>query len=333
MVNNEQINQELIDWYNLNNKPNRSTLRNTEYSSLPNGYSKHKIDRLLPKLRKLKLPIDRTTRRIVIASDFHIPFCDWEVFNVWCKFLEDYSPDEVILNGNINDCSMFSNFNITREVYKATKSSEDNKYSFFYFALRLREALQDKSKIIYIGSQCHEGRIEKWATSLSPILAEDDNFTIKKYFKLDEFEIDFIPEVYYPIKSYLSDLGKTNLAESLGTSLLVTHGTICRTNAGATAIQELLYNGTSTITAHTHRLAQVFRTNGVGTIQGVECGCMCRRTPWYNLKGKRIKLQDWQQGFVLLDINENGNFTTRLMTIQRDNNDKPFIMIGNKIWK
>ena len=54
------------------------------------------------------------------------------------------------------------------------------------------------TKITYLGSQCHEGWIDKWA-SLSPITLEDERYTIKNWFRLDDFLIDFEKEVYDPI--------------------------------------------------------------------------------------------------------------------------------------
>ena len=66
-----------------------------------------------------------------------------------------------------------------------------------------------------------------------------------------------------------------------------------------------------------------------GTNVAIECGCMCERTPWYYLKGKR-RLLDWQQGFVILSINEDKSFSTRLVPILRKKDDSPFISLDDK---
>ena len=312
--------EEIYNWYCLAGKPNRDAVRKMEDEVLP--ASKQLIESLLPYFNKkqnkstIYIPKeeDRTTTTMVITSDWHIPYHDEEAIKVFFKFLKEYQPDELVLNGNINDCMGFSSHPIMRDIATTFKAGRAERERWFAIAELLRDILPN-AKITYIGSQCHEGWINKWV-SLSPILLEDENYTIKNWFKLDDYGIDFVDEVYDPIGNK---------------ELLITHGTIARGKGGASAMASIEMEGTSVCVGHTHRLSQVFKTNSVGELVGLESGCMCRRTPWYVLKGRRL-MMDWQQGFILCNIKGN-SFSTQCVPIIRDSNDKPYFWVGKDIYK
>jgi hypothetical protein len=312
---------DIYRWYKINGCPTRQDVREGKVN-LPEGASKSLIESLIPyfnsKLEEktLYIPTDENKEEVsmVITSDWHIPFHDKEVLKTFINFLYEYQPDELVLNGNINDCTAFSTHPKLRDVATAFRTAREEREYWFPIAELLRDVLPD-SKITYIGSQCHEGWIDKW-TALSPILLEDENYTIKNWFKLDDFGIEFVPEVYDPVGD---------------STFLISHGTIARGKSGASAMASLEMEGTSTCIAHTHKLSQVFKTNAVGEIVGLECGCMCLRTPWYHLKGRRL-MMDWQQGFVLANFKGN-SFSTSCIPIIRDSQDKPYFWIGKELYK
>ena len=326
----------LRDWYLINGKPSRIQLRKGNIK-LPYGLSERCIEDLLPIIKASvnnKTDFEETSvsgkseakkKTKIICSDFHIPFNDKEATRLFLKYLREIQPDEVIMNGNMNDCLAFSTHPTLREIPNALRSAKKERELWFDFAKALRETVP-KAKLIYIGSQCHEGRIDKWV-SLSPILQEDDNYTIENWFKLKDYGIDFIPEAYDPINEI--DVSDISSIAREGTNLLVTHGTVCRSKSGISGMAEMEYNGVSTITGHVHRLSQVYKTTMKGTNVAIECGCMCERRPWYYLKGKR-RLLDWQQGFVVLSINEDKTFSTRLVPILRKKDDSPFISLDDR---
>ena len=313
--------KELYNWWKISGKPNRQDLRDGKVE-LPTGITKSLLESLLPYFASLKdepllyIPTedDKDETSMVITSDWHIPFHDVDCLKVFTRFLQEYQPDELVLNGNINDCTAFSTHPKLRDVANTLKSAKQEREYWFPIAELLREILPN-TKITYIGSQCHEGWIDKW-TSISPILLEDENYTIKNWFKLDDYGIDFEPEVYDPVGD---------------ATFLISHGTIARGKSGASAMASIEMEGTSTCVAHTHKLSQVFKTNAVGEIVGLECGCMCQRTPWYHLKGRRL-MMDWQQGFVLANFKGN-SFSTSCVPIIRDGDDKPYFWIGKDRYK
>lgn len=316
-----EIVKSLVNWYYANNCPNRQAIRDKKVK-LPSGVEQNLVEAFLPILNKnskekinyKKQEDEKDERTIVVASDFHIPFVDKEVLALFTSFLYEFSPDELVLNGNINDCTSFSSHPKIRELGNAFTTGKEEREYWFSVAKCLRQALPE-SKIVYVGSQCHEGWIDKWA-SLSPILLADENYTTKNWFKLDEFGIDFVPEIYDPIGNK---------------ELIITHGTIARGKSGGSAMAEVEYSGTSIIQGHTHKLSQVYKTNEIGEYVGIECGCLCERKPWYVLKGKR-RMMDWQQGFVIVNIKGN-SFSTQLVPIIRDSKDKPYFWIGKKQYK
>ena len=250
---------DIYRWYKINGCPTRQDVREGKVN-LPEGASKSLIESLIPyfnskDINTIYIPTDENKEEVsmVITSDWHIPFHDKEVLKTFINFLYEYQPDELVLNGNINDCTAFSTHPKLRDVATAFRTAREEREYWFPIAELLREVLPD-SKITYIGSQCHEGWIDKW-TALSPILLEDENYTIKNWFKLDDFGIEYVPEVYDPVGD---------------ATFLISHGTIARGKSGASAMASLEMEGTSTCVAHTHKLSQVFKTNAVGEIVGLE---------------------------------------------------------------
>lgn len=306
-------------WYKLNGAPNRERIRRLEVSDLP--CSRTLLESLLPYFNKIddttsikgkpSLEDTKTTneKSIVVTSDWHIPFQDNDALGVFLDFLAEYQPDELVLNGNINDCTSFSSHPRIRELANTLRDGKEERERWFHIAELLRLALPN-AKITYIGSLCHEGWINNWVQQ-SPILVEDQRYTIPGWFELDRFGIDYVDEVYDPIGNG---------------ELLISHGTIARGKSGASAMGSLEMEGTSVIVGHTHRLAQVYKTTAKDEVVGIESGCLCLRKPWYTLKGKR-RMMDWQQGFVLVNIKDN-SFSTQLVPIIRDSEDNPYFWIG-----
>ena len=255
-----------IEWIN-SGCPNRERLREKR-DSLPVSLSLY--EGLLPYFTSLRdkplvNEIDeakREERSIVVTSDWHIPFQDKEALKLFLNFLYEYQPDELVLNGNINDMTSFSSHPRIRDLANVLHDGKSEREDWLNIARLLRQILPN-SRIVYIGSQCHEGWLDNWVQS-SPILVEDYNYSLPGWLKLDDYGIEYEPEVY----------------DVLGNKeLLVTHGTVARAKGGNSAYATMEQEGTSIIQGHTHRLAQVFKTTSVGETVAVESGCLCNRTP------------------------------------------------------
>jgi predicted phosphodiesterase len=314
--------ENIYQWWLIVGKPNREFIRSTSEDNLP--CSKGLIENLIPYFTKrsnsrdvISIPTqdDKSESSIVVTSDWHIPFEDKEALRVFLNFLAEYNPDELVLNGNINDMTAFSAHPKLRDLAVNFNSARKDREKWFGIAELLRDILPD-AKITYIGSQCHEGWLDQWV-QVSPILAEDyENYSIQGWLKLADFLIDYEPEVY--------DVMGNN-------ELLITHGTVARSKGGTSAYATMEMEGTSIIQGHTHRLSQVYKTTTVGETVGIECGCLCQRTPWYHLKGRRL-MMDWQQGFVLLNTKGN-SFSAQCIPIIRDDDDRPYFWVGKERYR
>lgn len=77
--------------------------------------------------------------------------------------------------------------------------------------------------------------------------------------------------------------------------LWVTHGEVARKWSGMSPRANVMEKyGHSVITGHTHRLGSFYHTNALGTVVGLEAGCLCDHatTP------RATTQVDWQHGFA-----------------------------------
>ncbi len=249
-----------------------------------------------------------TIEKVIAVSDWHVPFHDKEAIECFFKLIKDVQPEELILNGNMNDCSMFSAHPKKKEVALAFKTAREEREQWFPIAEKLRKILPD-TKIVYVGSKCHEGWIEI-ASSLSDITIDDPTYEIPNWFHLKDYGIDYVEEHYDK------------------NGFIFTHGTIARSESGSSARVELTTWGTSGASGHTHRLGAYYHsTRGVPSVW-YEIGCMCQRKAWYRLKGK-TSYMNWMQGF--LDMTFKGNmFSGQLVPVVRNSKDQPAIFYHGK---
>jgi len=251
-----------------------------------------------------------SNEKVVFTPDWHIPFQDQEALDKFFNLLQDYQPDELVLGGNINDCSSFSHHPKKRDVAILFKTARDERKHWLAIAGRLR-AILPKTKITYIGSVCHEGWIEMWATQ-SDILVDDPGYKIENFYHLSDFGIEFVEDEY------------------LKNGFTFTHGTCCRSESSASAKQELIYHGTNGASGHTHRLGSFYKSSRSKPLVWFESGCMCRREAWYRLKGK-MRYMDWQQGFLSLVFNDD-MFAGQLVPVLRNSKDEPSILFNGNVY-
>lgn len=244
--------------------------------------------------------------KVICTCDWHVPFNDKDVTDKFFSFLKDYQPDEIVLNGNMNDCSAFSHHPKKKEVALAFRTAREEREHWFPIAEQFRNTCPD-SKIVYVGSDCHEGWIDMWAAQ-SDLLIDDPQYELPNWLRFNDYSIDYCHREY--IKN----------------GFIFTHGTCCRGESGLTAKQELLYHGINGASGHTHRLGSYYKTSrGIPRVW-FECGCMCQRDAWYKLKGK-AKYMDWQQGFLSMTF-EGEVFSGQLIPVIRNAKDNPRIYIN-----
>jgi hypothetical protein len=253
---------------------------------------------------------NKTNLKTVTVSDLHIPFIDDAVFFLFLDFLKDYQPDELILNGNMVEMASFSTHPRKKALVEVILNGQRERDMWLPYAEAMRKACPN-AKIVYIGSSCHEGWLDRWANQ-DGTLAADPNYTLPGFLHFKDFGIEYHAEKYE--KKHF----------------LWVHGTAVGQHSGWSAKAEYDYYGKSGCSGHTHRLGAYYKTTAEGPNVWFEIGGMCLRKSWYKIKGKQ--LINWQQGFL---INEfyNNSFSPHLTAIIRDENDKPFFINSGVIYK
>jgi predicted phosphodiesterase len=214
--------------------------------------------------------------KAIVLSDLHIPFQDEKAVELVFRFIRDFNPEYVFLDGDVLDCFEISRFNQPIDLGKHLKDELAETRLFF---TRLRGILPD-AKIIYIEGN-HEKRFNKYIWEQAEELWGLDGLSIQEQLRLKDFKIDYIDSV-------------SNEAWYKYGHLYIGHFGKCNKHGGYTAKSLLDDKGVSLIQGHTHRLAEIHRRLLDKEIVGIENGCLCNLTPFY------INNPNWQLGFTVL---------------------------------
>lgn len=231
-------------------------------------------------------------RKVVVASDIHVPYHDRKVVAAWMQFLKDFKPDELVLNGDIADMHAAS-----------SHGDAHSEHLIIDEILALNEFLDDVQKVV--GPKCkihyclgnHEDRLPRYIEQNAPNMR--GMMTIPQAAQLKQRKITW------------SDYGKVHfLSDKLG----VTHGIFHGTHY---AKETLVRYGTSIIVGHAHR--PQIHTMGVAgedasAIRGCfGLGCMIPVDDVPYLKGP----SGWSNGFGVFYIRRDGTFTPYVINMAR----------------
>ena len=218
--------------------------------------------------------------KVVIAGDYHIPFEDKQACRAFDKFLKDFKPDTLIINGDFLDFYDLSKFD--KDYRKENKLQEELDKGYDMLA-NYRKMLPN-AKIFMTTSNHMEKRLERFKRGEGKALASLEYLTTQNMLKLDELNIKLVST--YDNKHFM-----------------VLHGDMARKHSGYTAKGTLDDKGKTVFMNHVHRLASHYKTDELGTRVGVECGCMCTVKPEY-IDG----VPNWQQGFAVIYRKHKGNW-------------------------
>lgn len=225
----------------------------------------------------------------VILNDIQYPFHDKKVLDgLVLPFIEEVKPDGVVLNGDIVDCYTLSSFD-KNPMQKGDLNTE----------IRLAQGLMNRLSKAAKAGECwwlggnHEDRLRRTIWKNAPALGVVEEMNFDKLFGLQHYGFQW--------KEYGDHL-------MLG-KLLVTHGDLVREHSAWTARAHFLKYGTSVMIGHTQRIGQYHITNMTGDHAAYENGCLCRLDPEY------IKFPNWQQGFAIVHVFENGFFNVQQIRI------------------
>lgn len=226
--------------------------------------------------------------RYIVLNDVQIPFQDRQALDMVLCFAEDLKPEGGVLNGDITDCYMISDFDknpLTKEGLKAEIDQSGQLMKRFGRAVK-------KHRHWICGN--HEDRMRRYLWRSAPALVETGITEFEKVFRLADHGFRWTPCG-----------GKIWLGK-----LLVTHGSIVRKWSAQTAMGHYQKYGCSVLTGHTHRLGSFFHTNITGPYASYENGHLCDVN-----KIEYCADPDWQQGFSVVDVFDDGLFCLQQIPI------------------
>jgi hypothetical protein len=257
----------------------------------------------------------RVHKRIVVVGDQQAPYHDPNLHRLFLRWLEFNKPDQGVSLGDLYDFPDISRHPDDPE----NDASVNECLQTGYDILR---GYVDASPETYwrklIGN--HDERIRNLLLKMKdtkplyglkrPDTPEEKGelvLELSHLARLDELGV----EVVWPNGGY--KLGQLVLSDKLA----VRHGWLASKGSGSSALNSLRHLGYSIIVGHTHRQSVVHETKHeiygeTRTLTGVEAGCMCRVKQEMDESGRvwpsYAPNPDWQQGFVTVDIWEDGSF-------------------------
>ena len=261
--------------------------------------------------RKAVVAPKRGARQVVILSDQHAPYVDWDLHQAVLNLLNDLNPCQVVLPGDLMEFSSVSRHR-TPPQFQEVQRGLDSGYS----VLRDYVASAPNAQFDLLYGN-HDVRLSHYLSDRAPELygirrAELDDsgelvsaLSLRHLLRLDELGINSLdPGVNY-------ESGQV----AIGEHLAVRHGSRALKHSGATALAHLNDLGTNIIVGHSHRLGQVFRTiydvQGNPTVQtGIEAGYLGTLELSETYTSGR---PNWQQGLVVLDVHADDTFAATLV--------------------
>ena len=222
---------------------------------------------------------------VIVVNDMQIPFHDAAAIDCVLDVTADLNPDMVIFLGDIMDFPGLST--------KFRREPKDQHNLHVELAVG-RRVLQEfrgmapRARMVYVEGN-HEARLHNYIVELADELYEFSELgvlSIPNLLRLEELNVEYVGPYGAAFEHH---------------SLVFKHG---ERATQFTAAAELRVEGSSGMSAHTHRGGSYFNTNRTGAHAWYENFCLC------NIKGphqppKAITgTTNWQQGFSVIYFNE-----------------------------
>lgn len=238
----------------------------------------------------------------VVLNDIHFPFHDRPVIDeLVVPFVKELKPKGIHLNGDITDHFQLSDFD-KNPLTRTTVKTEIVLLGAFLKQLRNVE-------LKYLKGGNHEDRWRRYLWAHAPALVDTGAVDYDKVFHLADYGFQYQP---YGEKSWI---GK----------LMLTHGHHCRKHSSETARAHFQQYGCSVMVGHTHRLGSFYHTNVNGPHVCYENGHLSDVE-----KAEYTKDPDWQQGFSVVQVMEDGVFNVEQIKVLEVGGRKQFIYGGER---
>ena len=214
--------------------------------------------------------------RVVSMTDFHVPYEDKKAVKVAMKFVKHIQPKILVLH-EVMDWYSLSKF--SKDPTRALDLQND--LTETKMLLRDIRDVAPNARIIMLESN-HDRRLKKYINNQAAELSQLDCLDFKILMGLTNFEIEYRKTFTYK-------------------KVLFKHGNIVRQDSSYTAKAELVKEGVSGASGHTHRLGMYFTTLRGGSYVWCEGGCLC------NLDADYIEgTANWQQGMSMFEFQDKG---------------------------
>ena len=219
--------------------------------------------------------------KVMVLSDHQIPFHDTKAIAAVHKYMADFQPDTIIINGDLLDFA-----DLTTKYLRDARNRGQTKKHIEIARDMLKEelSLAPKAKIIVLEGN-HEDRVrvlvQEQADGLEPFLA--DELSLARMLALPRVEFR---GGYTNGSAYWEHGG-----------LVVTHGSFTGPSAG----KNMLAQEGSVIFGHTNHETLHSHTNRDGTHKAWGFGCLCNVTG-DNMppRSGHAGVPNWQQGFGIV---------------------------------
>jgi len=214
---------------------------------------------------------------VVALHDWHVPYHDKSALNCAFTFCEHTKPKIIV----VHECHDF---------YSLSRFSKDpaRKSDLQYEIDLTSELLTDLrnrcpgSKIVMLKAN-HTDRLQRYLWNEAPALSSLRSLRIEEVLDLGKLDIEYKPHLVYR-------------------QFMFKHGNVVRQDSGYTAKAELLREGMSGASGHTHRLGSHYRTVRGGKYVWVEGGCLCDLEPEY----LDDNVANWQHGVSVVNFEKEG---------------------------
>lgn len=210
-------------------------------------------------------------KSFVTLSDIHYPYHDEAAMELVLKFLKDFQPDELYLNGDIWDMPQISKYNRRKEEWADRRTLQEHIDIGNKGVAEIIDAAGARKNYVIMGN--HEDRWNSYLGSAAKELASLRALDMENLFNLSAVNWCRYGEGFW-----------------VNDNLFIYHGTA---TSQAWTEREQKSVGASTITGHMHRQRVTYHTDRKSTYKSIGQGCLCMMNPPYHRTPP-----DWQQGFA-----------------------------------
>lgn len=233
-------------------------------------------------------------KSFVALSDIHYPYEDPQAMALVTKFLKDFQPDELYLNGDIWDMPQISKYAQRRTEVLRTGNIQDHLDHGIRGVHSLVDAAKPRRTRLALGN--HEDRWEAYLGSEAKALVSLKCLDFDKVFQLKGIEWKKYGDGYW-----------------LNDRLFLYHGEALGANWTDKERQKI---GGSSITGHQHKQGVTYHRDRSRTYKNIGQGCLCQLNPPYLRTPP-----SWTQGFVYGYIIDDDKFRAIETEIVRGENE------------